>query len=252
MKNLMNKLGFDKDEQNFVKALYHSLDKSILDEFEKLKKVYFMIDTDLSQAECYSYVKNALTELCEKVNCHEYSIHLIFLLFCCDELKKNYEKVNLDDSLYYSLISDITYKVRECRKLYGIIGIFVFDWFHNQFLMKLFCLGRFQYIKGEFRSDKPYKFQDITINPGDSVYYIHIPSSGPMTEAQRYESYKKAFEFFGKKRGEHIVFVCESWLLYPQNKFIFPKGSNLMGFLNDFDVIRGLEYPQRFKDACYY
>ena len=249
MKKLMSEIGFNTEEQEFISSLYQSLDKSILDEFEELKKLYFMLDTDMSQAECYNCVKNALTALSEKASCHEYSICLIFLLFCCDELKKNYEKANLDISLYYSLICDITYKMRVCRKLHGVIGVFTFDWFHSHFLMKLFCLGRFQYIEWKFTSDKPYHTGDITVNPGDTVYNIHIPESGSMTEEKRYNSYKKAFEFFGKKKGEYIVFACETWILYEPNKNIFPENSNLMGFYNDFDVIRSYEHQQIFKDA---
>ena len=249
MENLMSRIGFNEEEKAFIISLYNSLDKSTLDKFEELKKVYFMLDTDMSQAECNSYVRDALGALCEKAGCHEFSMHLVFLLFCCDVLKEKYAKANLDEALYYDLICDITYKMRVCRKLHGIIGVFCFDWFHSQFLMKLFCLGRFQYIEWKFESDKPYHAGNITVNPGDTVYNIHIPESGSMTEEKRYESYKKAFEFFGKKKGEYIVLACESWLLYEPNREIYPEGSNLMGFLNDFDVLRSFEHTQVFKDA---
>jgi len=115
--------------------------------------------------------------------------------------------------------------------------------------MKLFALGRFQYIKGEFIAENPYVFKDITINPGDDVYYIHIPSGGSMTEENRYDSYKKAFKFFGKKEGDYLLLVCSSWLLYPQNKLIYPEKSNLMGFFNDFDIIRSREDEKPFPNA---
>ncbi len=249
METLMSKIGFDKEEKEYVNNLLKNLDKNIFTEFDELKKLYFMTETDLSQAECCTSVKNALSSLCEKVGCHEYSIRLIFLLYCCDDLKKNYDAAHIDEQFYYDMISDITCKLRERRALDGIIGVSSLEWFHNPFLMKLFALGRFQYVKWKFTSDKPYHVGNITINPGDPVYNIHIPSGGSMTKEKRYDSYKKAFEFFGKKKGDYIVLACESWLLYEPNRNIFPEGSNLMGFLNDFDILRSFEYPQVFRDS---
>ena len=53
------------------------------------------------------------------------------------------------------------------------------------FLLKLFKLGRFQYAAGPYRQDVAYNFNGITVNPGDSVYYIHIPATGSMPEEER-------------------------------------------------------------------
>lgn len=249
MKNLMNKLGFYEEEIQFISSLYKSLEKNILEEFNKLKKIYFMTDTTLEQMQCRDFVREELIKLSKTAGCYEYSLNLIFLLYCLDDLKANYETAGYDVSIYYDTISDITCKMRECRALHNIIGIFAFNWFHKQFLMQLFSLGRFQYVKGEFTADTPYCFKNITVNPHDEVYYIHIPSGGSMTEEKRYASYKKAFDFFAKNSGEHIVFVCDSWLLYPQNRFIFPETSNMMGFLNDFDIIKSYENAEPFRDA---
>jgi len=194
-------------------------------------------------------LNNSLLALILPSAINTYNLIVMRTSFSGIPVRDNYENAGLSISLYYSLICDITCKMRECRARYNIIGVSSFNWFHKQFLMQLFSLGRFQYVKGEFSASFPYCFKDITVNPGDDVYYIHIPSGDSMTEKKRYASYKKAFDFFGKKSGEHIIFVCESWLLYPQNKFIFPENSNLMGFLNDFDIIKSYEHEEPFRNA---
>lgn len=245
MEEMMKKIGFNEKEISFITELYEKLDDASKKELPEIKKTYFMENTEGS----LESVVNSLRKMSEKNAVHIYSLHLFFLLYCLDTLKENYKKAGLSEELFYDIAKDITYKMHECRDVHNIIGTFVFPWFHHHFLKRLFALGRFQYIKGKFRAPSPYVYKDITINEGDDVYYIHIPSSGAMTEEMRLDSYKKAFEFFGKTHGGYCVFVCDSWLLYKENEKIFPENSNLMGFFKDFDIIVSTEPNEPFSNA---
>jgi len=87
------------------------------------------------------------------------------------------------------------------------------------------------------------------LKKGDTVFAFHIPSSGSMTREMRYDSYKKAFNFFMKHNEKYIPIVCESWLIYPNNSEFFPKDSNLYDFMNDFDILYGYENENAFPDS---
>lgn len=156
MTEIMQKIGFLPDETEFFLSLCSSLSKEILDEIEVLKNDFFMKDTDKDQIEVRDYVYDRLVELSEKVPCHHFSLHMLFLLLCTDELKADYKEKGYAEELFYDMMCDITYKLRECKKRHGIYGTTSFKWFHNEFLMKLFALGRFQYVKGPFRQEKTY------------------------------------------------------------------------------------------------
>ena len=249
MKDLMIKIGFNEEETLFFSKLYENLNASILKKFDELKTTFLNVEEDADANTICNYVNEELTLISESINCHKYSLHLLFLLYCSEELKNRYINKGLDISLYYNLIYDITYKLHECEKVHNIMGTDSFNWFHNHFLITLFALGRFQYNKGVFHSDKEYRCGDVCVKPGDPVYYIHIPSSGGMPEEERLRSYKMAYEFFGCNNGNNIILVCESWLLYPQNRFIFPEDSNLMGFFSDFDIISSVEPLVPFRNA---
>ena len=67
------------------------------------------------------------------------------------------------------------------------------------------------------------------------VINIHIPEGDTLTTEKRLDSYKKAYNFF--KQTGHAVFVCDSWLLYPDNLNILPENSNTSDFLLDFQPL---------------
>ena len=60
----------------------------------------------------------------------KYSLDLLLIIECTLLLKKDYEKKILEDDrysleLFYDTMKDITYKLHECQKVYGVCGIFV-------------------------------------------------------------------------------------------------------------------------------
>jgi hypothetical protein len=70
-----------------------------------------------------------------------------------------------------------------------------------------------------------------------------------MTEKACMDSYQKAHEFYKNRFTENIVpFVCHSWLLYPPHRDFLPEGLNILGFMDDFDMIRQ-EDREKFDDA---
>ncbi|NLB36646.1 MAG: hypothetical protein GX824_05005, partial [Clostridiales bacterium] len=45
-----------------------------------------------------------------------------------------------------------------------------------------------------------------------------------------------------------VIFCCGSWLLYPAHEFFLPKGSNILRFMHDFEIVRSRETDE-FNNA---
>lgn len=75
-----------------------------------------------------------LSEITEKTGIHIYTVHMTFLLACARPLRYVYKHKNFSDELYFDTMSDLKYKLFECKKMYNIWGTFVFSWFRRFFL----------------------------------------------------------------------------------------------------------------------
>ena len=134
---------------------------------------------------------------------------------------------------------DLKYKLDECHEVYGIWGSFVSDWFPGFFTLSRFALGRLQ-----FEWDKlgrAYEGQGVSLPEGTRVVNMHIPRSGePLSAALCDDAFARATAFYTPQLevGEPLVFVCSSWLLYPEHDRILPEKSNIRGFMSRFDICR--------------
>ena len=108
----------------------------------------------------------------------------------------------------------------------------------------LFTLGRLQYEP----ISSPLDYKDI-VKKGDKIINVHIPSGSPLRTEEVYDSFDKAYEFFGAE-GD-IIFTCHSWLLYPPHYEVFPEGSNLRAFYELWDVVRQEESEEDFWRVFY-
>lgn len=215
-------------------------DNNLYEMFLECEKNYFEDDDT-------SYTEKTLEKVSQISGIHIYTVDFVFLMFAAKRLKSDYAKKGLGEELYWDLMRDLKCKLDECYTVYKIWGTFVFSWFNRHYKMTRFALGRFQYEKNIYKG-KEYKKGDIVLKPGDEVYNFHIPSMGSIEKKKRIESYKKAFEFFKKPGDKYIIFLCMSYLLYPDNKNIFPKDSNLYSFMEDFDII-DFDTEDTFSDA---
>lgn len=249
LNEIMKKIGFEPEAKNYFLDMYKGLDDDDLVFLSKLEEDYFLVNKEESMAsEVNEAVYRSLKLFAERKRLDYKGLCMLFLLLCSKRLLGIYKLNKIDESVFYASMTDLKYKLDECKKMYGDFGTFVFKWYHGFYLMKRFALGRFQYETAEFRFDS-YDNGVVKLRKGDPVYSFHIPSSGPVTKEKRIESFKRAYDFFNVKKGEYLILVCCSWLLYPENKLIFPKNSNLLDFFGDFDIIERFESDVRFADA---
>lgn len=241
---LMRKAGFEKSEAEFFLKLYTLLSSEDKQLLENLRNRYMnenvQGDVDEIMAE--------LSALADKYGYNNKSFYMLLLTYSLPFLKEKYDRAGYGEDMYFEISKDLKYKLDECKTVHGVLGVMLLYWHKNIFSLKIFSLGRFQYHEDPFFADS-YTYGDFTVKGGDSVCRFHIPSSGPMTREMRMDSYKRAFEFFGKKKGEYLVITCNSWLLDPQLENVYPKDSNLYDFLQDFDLIERVEPTQVFSNC---
>lgn len=170
------------------------------------------------------------------LNVQEYTLTMVLLIANAHICRQRYLDSGIDEQIFWDTIMDMQYKIWECKKVYGIWGIFVFDWYQIIFETKLFKLGRLEY-------------HIIPLKNGDPIVNIHIPSCGPLKHEAVVESYKKARAFFGNTHGNMTAFTCGSYLLFPEyQKVVYPEGSNTYLFANDFKILK-TTYTVEFSNA---
>lgn len=234
MEKHLKQMNFDKAEIQFFSRLYMRLDdvdKKFLDamgtEFSSGKGVETAVE-----------MQERLKPLADKYNVDGKSIDMVFFLSNIEKMKEKYLNKGISEEIFYDTLRDFKYKLDECKKYSGVLGIRPFSWYYYFMNAQMYALGRLQFHERKFIPDTYYKWNDITITPEDTVINMHIPSSGPFTREMRFDSYKKAFEFFGKTKGEYIVFMCSSWLIFEGYREVFKEGSNMADFMADFDIIK--------------
>ena len=178
-------------------------------------------------------------ELAEKSGVYVELVTLVYLLCACKDLKERYMEKGYTEEMFLNAAMDLKYKTSDCKKKQGVFGIAKnHDWHDAIYKMITIPLGRLQYQRQANWFDKSYTYKDITINPGDDIYYIHIPESGPLTKELREESYKMAYEMLEKVDGK-LYLACNSWLLCENNPEMLGEDNNTVSFMRDFDVFDG-------------
>ncbi len=257
LQNILTNIDFTEEQIRFFLELNTSLTESDLQWMNDHLKDYLLeSELTLTPDEINHKTENDLSVWAEEKGISRYTANMLFLIRALPSLYTRYQEKGLSDEMFYCISHDLTNKLNECIKMHQVMGTFVFYWFHRHFRMDLFGLGRFQYEKRSFPMDDLAFYHDdngkvqycpaceldgiqpfYVLRKDSPVYNFHIPSCGPMPLDSRLDSYKKAHEFFGTPEGEPIALVCDSWLLWPENDFLFPAGSNMHGFFDDFQIV---------------
>ena len=227
--DMMTRLGIPKDAQDVFTKLSDKLNS--LREYVHCINIY-----DGSDIQSENVIKK-LDEISKKISENNYSVYYVFFLECLDKMYEKYIVKNIDTSVFCETIKDLKYKFDECLSVKGVFGTFVPNWFGQFYRADRFSLGRFQYEIVDFPYDR-YEKDGINIKKGDLVLNIHIPSSGPMDKKSREASYKMALDFYKKNFNfTPKAFVCSTWLFNPDHYKFLSDSSNIIGFMNDFDII---------------
>lgn len=164
------------------------------------------------------------------------TVNMLMLLQACDALEKKYSENGYSEELFVDSMTDLRSKLIECKEVWGGWGTYS-SWHPGFFRLTRFALGRFQFEKREFTKNYTGIAGNF-VKPGDTVLNIHIPSNGQsLSDEVRFDSYRRAREFFFPDAKGPIPFVCSSWLLWPEYEQCIPESSNIMRFRHDFTIV---------------
>ncbi len=232
-KDLMQRLDFPTDAQGELLLALEQLLKT--PEFLKIVERYNCESFDFTKMLEDTKTIALKNDICE------YSAYMLLLLCMGSELHKRYIQKGVEDKIFYDTMADLRYKLEECRLVRGETGTFVPQWYRGFFEMRIFALGRLQFEINRTWFDCTVDGVDIT--KGTKVLSVHIPRTNTrLDHSLVIDSYRQAAHFFKEEFDENIIFICNSWLLYPWNRAILKDGSNLAQFYDDFTVVQSGEY----------
>ncbi len=187
----------------------------------------------------------AMQAVTEAAGAAPYTMDFTYYLVQTKTLRRLYEDAKLPYKLFYDSVSDMKWKLRECQKMYGQWGSFVAGWFGGFFTLSRFAFGRLQLELSTWNVDKPYVCQGRTFPKGTRTIGMHIPSCGPLHKEECMDSFRQAWKYYrGMFNEDLIMFNCYSWLLFEKHREFLPKTSNILMFMDFFDIVESHDSPQ--------
>ena len=169
--------------------------------------------------------------------CEAYRICLAATLLLTRNMKALYEEKGYDMQIYWDSLQDIAIWANCCKRDTGRWGMKQFGWLTKTLGGTLWRLGRMQFEYTHFEEGH-YEKDGVVLNDGDIVINTHIPEGEPLTPEKRTDAFDRAVKFFGRN-----VFMCESWMLWPAHYEMLKPTSNVISFMNDFDIFHSFEQP---------
>ena len=221
---------------NAIERIYDSNAKEV---FAKIIKDY---QSDYRVSAVY------MTEQSQKISrlsgVDEKQCNLTIYMGLADGLKKHYINKGYPLENFNDTIRELKCKLFECHDYFGVWGMRACAVSNTHFVMTRFGMGVFQFEL--IKLEKDFNVNGIELKKGDLAINIHIPRLGePITYEARHSAYQTAKEFFkpyfvGKDK---IPFYCHTWILFERHREMLKPTSNILSFINDFELLVPYEYP---------
>lgn len=182
-------------------------------------------------------------ELDENATLQTYDIYepngrknLLMYLYFLEDLHTQYEERGIPEEIFTDTVKDVVRWTIIASDLKGKLWLEELTWLRWHFGMKLFRVGRLQYLMTPSDEDIPL----YGVKKGEGVLDIHIPADGNFEKEECIKSLRMANEFFKKYFPEfsYKCFTCFSWLLDDTlKKYVSPQ-SNIRAFQSLFSVVK--------------
>ncbi len=247
IQNFMNKLNFPEEAKLAFTKILDKLDSNseFAKPFDTAYKSYM-----LPTPAVINMALASISRMAKKFGENEYTMHMVFILSCMEDVFGRYKTLGFSEQIFWDSADDLRCKLIECMNCKGVPGTFVAGWNDGFIRMTRFAFGRFQFEKDPFTHKGGYVTKcGYKIEENSTVINFHIPSSGiPLTDDVRLDSYKQAYEFYKDCFDGPVIFCCGSWLLYPEHRKFLPESSNILRFIDDFEII-SIGENDVFRDA---
>lgn len=173
-------------------------------------------------------------EICDKAEVeHDLGMMTICLLIApC--FREDYLRRDISNAIYIDSMRDIKVWSVTCYENRRHWGLYQYSWVRNFFYCSILRLGRLEFHQITY-GGATFVCGDTTVQTGDRVINIHIPADGPFPEDAVFDSFLRAYDFFGQTGW--AVFHCGSWLLYKGNRDFMKPDSNICRFMNHFHIV---------------
>ncbi len=151
-------------------------------------------------------------------------------------MKERYLAKGWGMDVYYDSLLDITIWAKVCFARTGRWGLLEYSWLFVQIIGRVVRLGRLQFERFPVQPhDNGRVVGGVVLYEDMPVINIHIPEGEPITAEKRLDSYRRAYRFFNQ--SGYAIFHCHSWLLYEKHYDFLPAKSNVISFMNDFELV---------------
>lgn len=137
-----------------------------------------------------------------------------------------YQKMGIDDKIYFDTFACFSRFVKEHKESYGTYGFDRDWWTPRQIAMQEFRIDELEY--------------EMVCEEGRNMISVHIPSNADMDKVKCLSSYHKAKDFFAMYYPDYQYeqFFCDSWLLSPNLKDVLTSGSKILSFQSAYEIIK--------------
>lgn len=190
----------------------------------------------------FKMIRARMKEVSVEAGIHEYVGNTVLVICLSKTMLQYYLDAGFDEEFWYTTMYDLIWKITEGYEIYKVWGVSAPEWYDRFFKLERFRFGKLQFELDPFR--RVYEKNGVSLRPESPVLNVHIPrTGGKLDRESMLTAYKQASEFFKDAfKGEPMIFVCKSWLLYPRNKEVLSEKSNLYKFISDFEVIEQGDY----------
>ncbi|MDE7070741.1 MAG: acyltransferase domain-containing protein [Clostridia bacterium] len=146
---------------------------------------------------------------------------------------ERYREMGIDEDIFKATIDDIRIWCENCDNT----GLNNVGWIKNHISCKLFKIGRLQFQL--FVCSSPLiDYSKLPFSKGEKLIYVHIPQGEKLSVEDCKKSLSEANKFFARYFPNHKYryYFCESWLLFENNKLFMKENSNIVQFMNLFDI----------------
>lgn len=238
LREIMTRIEFPDEAIRYLLCEWEMAEKSLVGKIllECLDKYIEEDKNNYEEKLDYNAVLSNIRKACEAEGRPTSPSHMLFYLLISRPLKDRYKKLGIDEDIYYASMKDLKWKLLECYENTDTWGMSVGWWEPGFFVPDRFTLGRLQFELFPFNKD--YTGHGETLTPASKVINMHIPSSGPLTPELCMDSFKRAHEFYRDHFPSGIsVFMVESWLLFPKHREFLPENSNILKFMDFFEIL---------------
>ena len=232
-------LEFPDEATNYLLDAFDALMKiqEVRQSYDKWRQEYTKdchIDFDKAVSE--------LEETAKESGINSYTIDFLFLLGLAKPLLQHYINNGHTFEMWKTSMMDLKYKLIECHEVHSVWGTFVAGWQYDWFVLRRFAFYNLQFDYTNVSLD--VEVQGVVLKEDSLAINVHIPRTGKrldMLEVNK--AFLQAKEFFAKEFNEgKVVFICGSWMLFPENKEMLSPTSNMYAFMELFEIVKRVEF----------